>query len=138
MRGLADEDKCRLCGAFRETVQHLLAGCKKLAGSEYVRRHDTALKVLAVYWAIDNKLLPEGTKWYIEIWEKRKVIENNGKKLYWDWEHRMRTSCTARRSDLTLGDRMEKKIRIIDMACPNESNGEKTRREDEKVPAALL
>ena len=39
LRGLADEDKCRLCGAFRETVQHLLAGCKKLAGSEYVRRH---------------------------------------------------------------------------------------------------
>ena len=49
LRGLADEDKCRLCGAFRETVQHLLAGCKKLAGSEYVRRHDNALKVLAVH-----------------------------------------------------------------------------------------
>ena len=139
LRGLADEDKCRLCGAFRETVQHLLAGCKKLAGSEYVRRHDNALRVLAVHWAIDNNLLPEGTKWYTEIWEKGKVIENNGKKLYWDWEHRMRTSCTARRPDLTLEDRIEKKIMIIDMARPNESNKEKkTRREDEKVPAALL
>ena len=71
---------------IRKTVQHLLAGCKKLAGSEYVRRHDNALKVLAVHWAVDNKLLPEGTKWYTEIWEKGKVIENNGKKLYWDWE----------------------------------------------------
>ena len=114
LRGLADEDKCRLCGAFIEIVQHLLAGCKKLAGSEYVRRHDSALKVLAVHWAIDDKMLPEGTKWYTEIWEK--VVENNGKKLYWDWEHRMRTSCTARR----LEDRIDKKI-IIDMACPNES-----------------
>ncbi len=28
------------------TVQHLLAGCKKLAGLEYVRRHENALKVL--------------------------------------------------------------------------------------------
>ena len=129
LRGLADEDKCRLCGAFRETVQHLLAGCKKLVGSEYVRRHDNALKVLAVHWAIDNKLLPEGTKWYTEIWEKGKVIENNGKKLYWDWEHRMRTSCTARRPDLTLEDRIEKKIMIIDMACPNEWNKEKKREE---------
>ena len=122
LRGLADEDKCRLCGAFRETVQHLLAGCKKLAGSEYIRRHDNALKVLALHWAVDNKLLPEGTKWYTEIWDKGKVIENNGKKLYWDWEHRMRTSCTARRLDLTLEDRIEKKIMIIDMACPNGSN----------------
>ena len=67
LRGLADEDKCRLCGAFIETVQHLLGGCKKLAGSEHVRRHDNALKVLAVHWAIDNKLFPEGRKWYTEI-----------------------------------------------------------------------
>ena len=57
--------------------------------------------------------MPEGTKWHTEIWEKGKVIENNGKKLYWDWEHRMRTSCTARRPDLTLEDRIEKKIMII-------------------------
>ena len=37
----------------------------------------------------------------------------------------MRMSCTARRPDLTLEDRIEKKIMIIDMACPNESNKEK-------------
>ena len=48
MKGLTDQDKCRLCGECKETVQHLLAGCKKLAGSEYVKRHDNALKVLAV------------------------------------------------------------------------------------------
>ncbi|CAB4045676.1 Hypothetical predicted protein, partial [Paramuricea clavata] len=113
MRGLVDQDKCRLCGEFRETVQHLLAGCKKLAGSEYVRRHDNALKVLAVQWAIDNGLLPKGTKWYTEKWERGKVIANNGKKLYWDWEHRMRTSCTARRPDLTLEDSRKKEIMLL-------------------------
>ena len=50
MRGLVDQDKCQhlLAG------QHLLTGCKKIAGSEYVRRHDNALKVLAVQWVIDN------------------------------------------------------------------------------------
>ena len=80
MRGLVDQDNCRLCGECKETVQHLLAGCKKLAGSEYVRRHDNALKVLAVQWAIDNGMLSEGTKWYTERWEKGKVIESNGKK----------------------------------------------------------
>ena len=61
-KGLVDQDKCRLCGEFRETVQRLLTGCKKLAGSEYVRRHDNALKALAVQWAIDNGMLPSGTK----------------------------------------------------------------------------
>ena len=104
LRGLISEDCCRLCGEYRETVQHLLAGCQKLAGSEYVRRHDKALKVLAVQWCIKNGLLPEGTKWYMEKWEKGKVIERGGKKLLWDWEYRMRTTCTARRPDLTLED----------------------------------
>ena len=55
------------------------------------------------------------------------MIENNGKKLYWDWEHRMRTSCTARRPDLMLEDRIEKKIMLRDMACPNEANKERKR-----------
>ena len=46
IRGLVDDDKCRLCGEHRETVQHLLSGCKKLTGSEDVKRHDNTLKVL--------------------------------------------------------------------------------------------
>lgn len=84
-RGLVDDDKCLLCGELRETVQHLLFGCKKLARSEYVKRQDNTLKVLAVKW---DGLLPEQTKWYAVNWERGKVIENDGKKLYWDWEHR--------------------------------------------------
>ena len=43
---------CRVYGKTKETVQYLLAGCKKLAGTEYARRHNNALKVLAVWWAL--------------------------------------------------------------------------------------
>ena len=122
VRGLDNQEMCRLCGKFKETVQHLLAGCQKIAATEYVRRHDNALKVLAVEWCKQEGLLPEDTKWFKERWEKGKVIEGNGKKLLWDWEHRMRTNCTARRPDLTLEDNAKKKIFIVDMACPYESN----------------
>ena len=69
IRGLVDDDSCRLCGEHRETVQHLLSGCKKLAGTEYLKRHDNALKVLAVKWAIKNGMLPEDTKWYTVKWQ---------------------------------------------------------------------
>ena len=62
-------------------------GCKKLAGSEFVKRHDDTLKVLAVNWAIENGLLPEETTWYTVNLKREKVIENDEKKLYWDWEH---------------------------------------------------
>ena len=40
-------------------------------------------------------LLPEGTKWYGVRSERGTVIERDGKKLLWDWEHRMRTNCTG-------------------------------------------
>ena len=46
--GLVECDKCRFCGEHRETVHHLLSGCKKLVGREYVKRHKNTLKVLAV------------------------------------------------------------------------------------------
>ena len=48
LRRFISEECCRLCGESRETVQHLIAGFQKLAGFEYVRRLDNALKILAV------------------------------------------------------------------------------------------
>lgn len=40
LRGIVEVDICRLCGEQKESLQHLLSGCKKLAATEYVRRHD--------------------------------------------------------------------------------------------------
>ena len=95
--------------------------------------------MLAVKRAIKNGLLPEETKWYAVNWECGKVTENDGKNLYWDWEHRMRTNCIARKPDLTLEDTAKKTILLIDMACLNESNKEaKREKKDEKVPTVML
>ena len=66
-------------------------------------------------WAV-----PEDTNWYTTNSERGKVIEKDGKKLFWDWEHPMKTDCVARRPDLTLEDASKKTIIVIDMACPNE------------------
>ena len=41
-RGLIEDGKCRLCREQKETVEHLLAGCKKIANSEYLTRHNRA------------------------------------------------------------------------------------------------
>ena len=58
----------------------------------------------------------------MEKWEKGKVIERGGKKLMWDWEYRMRTTCTARLPDLILEDNEMNEIYIVDMACPSKNN----------------
>ena len=95
-----------------------MSGYKKLAGTEYVKRHNNTLKVLAVKWATEDGLLSKDTKWYTTKWKRGKVIEKDGKKLCCDWEHPMRTDCIARRPDLTSEDKSKKSILLIDMTCP--------------------
>ena len=50
------------------------------------------------------------------------VVEKEGKKISWDWEHKMRTYCKARKPDLPLEDQRKKVINVVDMACPAAGN----------------
>ena len=43
-RGLVEDGNCRICRNFSETVEHLVAGCTKLANSEYLNRHNRAFE----------------------------------------------------------------------------------------------
>ena len=120
-QGISERWQMQVMWEHRETVHHL-SGCKKLVGTEYAKRHNNTLKALALNWTVENGLLHEDTKWYKTNWERGKVIEKDGKKLCWDWEHPMKTGCIAHRLDLTLEDTSKKTILLIDMARPNEYN----------------
>ena len=50
-RGLIEDGRCRICFSHGETVEHLVAGCRVLANSEYLTRHNRALMILAAAWA---------------------------------------------------------------------------------------
>ena len=65
-RGLIEDDRCRLCREFSETIEHLLAGCKTIANSEYLSRHNRALMVMAIAWAKEYGSVGKETKWYKE------------------------------------------------------------------------
>ena len=71
---MMDQEQFRLCSKYKETDQHLRAGCQKFAGIGNVKRHDKALKVTAVQWAGEKEILPERKKWWTEQWEYRNVI----------------------------------------------------------------
>ena len=116
------DENCRLCGEYSETVEHVLAGCRVIAGTEYLRRHDNALKVLAVAWCKQQGILNDDVLWYKVNWGKGHVVEGNESKMLWDFEYKLRVTERARRPDLTLEDRAQKKIWIVDMACPQEHN----------------
>ena len=102
-----------------------MSGCKVLAGNDYLKRHNNALMVLIVEWAKQDSLLPSDSVWYKQKWSKGTVLEKNGK-ICWDFEFTMRKTTSARRPDVMIENDEEKKLRIMDMACPYEKNiGEK-------------
>ena len=121
-RGLTEDGKCRLCREQKETVEHLLAGCKKIANIEYLTRHNRALMVMAVAWAKEYHLVKKEVKWYKERWTRGHVLENAQAKLVWDFEFNLWKTTTARRPDLILEDKEKKYIWISDMECPQEIN----------------
>ena len=121
-RGLAQDKQCRVCHERDETVELIVAGCKVLANSEYLTRHNRALMIMAVNWAKEYELIGNDVIWYKERWERGAVLENERGKLVWNFEFKLRKTTTARRPDLILEDKEKKKIWICDMACPQQQN----------------
>ena len=115
-RGLIEDGRCRICFSHGETVKHLVAGCRVLANSEYLIRHNRALMILAVAWAKENELIGEDTVWY----KVSTVLENGKAKLVWAFQFNLRKTNTSRRPDFILEDKESKKIWIFYMACPQQ------------------
>ena len=68
-RGFAECSKCRLRGQQKETVEHLLAGCKVLPNnSKYLSKHNRALMILAISWTKEFNLVEKDMKWCKEKW----------------------------------------------------------------------
>ena len=74
-RGLIDDGRCRICIQHSETVEHLVAGCTKLANSEYLTRHNRAVVFLVVVWAKQQELMDQEAIWYQQKWDKGMVLE---------------------------------------------------------------
>ena len=128
-RQLEQDDMCRLCGKSKEGVIHLLSGCTVLAGTEYVSRHNDALKILTVAWAKERGLLSNDTIWYKIKLKAGDTWEQHDAKMIWDFEYALRKETSARRPDLTLEEKDTKRILLIDLACPSEYNVNEKNRE---------
>ena len=111
-RDAFDDGRCQICNQNSETVEHLVAGCTKLANSEYLTRHNRALMILAVAWEKQQELMDQESIWRQQKWDRGTVLENNKVKLVWDFEFHLRKTTTARRPDLIFELKIDKKIWI--------------------------
>ena len=117
-----------MCEEKGQTVHHIVSECKKMAQKEYKRRHDNVARI--VHWHLCKKYNIERTeKWYEHSPEG--VVENAEVKLLWDVNIQCDHLIEARRPDLVVVIKGERKCIIIDIAVPGDSRT--SDKEKEKV-----
>jgi hypothetical protein len=114
----SQNSKCRLCGEQDETIQHIISGCKMLAGTAYTERlNQVALLVYRNNCKVYELETPD--KW----WEiPNKVQQNDQAKILWDFHIQTDKQVIANQPDIVLIDKSKKKAIIIDIAIPNDVN----------------
>ena len=107
--------KCRLCGDRDETINHIISECTKLAQKEYKTRHDWVGKV--IQWEMCKKFKFDHTnKWYMH--NPASVLENDTRKLLWDFDIHTVHLISARRPDLIIINKKKRTGKIVDFAVP--------------------
>ena len=73
------DTRCRLCNTQPETVEHLISGCSKLAGTS---RHDNVARY--IHWCLCGKhSIDHHCNWWQHC--PASVIENDSIKILWDF-----------------------------------------------------
>ena len=109
--------KCRLCSDRDETINHIISECSKLGQKEYKTRHDWVGKV--IHWEMCKKFKFDHTnKWYMH--NPASVLENDTRKLLWDFDIQTDHLISARRPDLIIINKKKKKenLQNYGLCCP--------------------
>ena len=107
-----------MCGEKAETISHLVSECSKLVQREYKRRHDNVARYINWQLCIKGGF-ERADRWYNQQTEA--IIENANYKLLWDFTIQCDRMIKARPPDIVLVDKMNKEIKIIDIAVPGDS-----------------
>lgn len=118
------DDKCRRCFQAPETIQHIISGCKLLANTEYLNRHNQVAKIIHQKLAHQHKLINTYAPYY--KYSPETILENATHKLYYDLTIQTDKTIVNNRPDITLIDKKNKTCYLVDIAVPLSHNVEKT------------
>ena len=113
------DPKCRLCGRFGETIDHLVSGCPELAKTEYIhRQHKTTAHM---HWKICREFgIEVKERWYEH--EPKAVTEKESVTILWDMSIHTDRTIAAKRPDTRLTNKKDKTCLLIDMTIPLDTN----------------
>lgn len=110
-----DNPLCRMCEAQAETVQHILCGCRVLANTDYLERHNRVGNI--IHWALARKWGFETAPKYYQH-EPKSVLDNDKIKILWDFPIRTDRTVHSQRPDLVIIYKGLKKAQIVDFSIP--------------------
>ena len=114
------DPKCRLCGRFDKTIDHLLvSGCPELAKTKYTHCHNKAAAHL--HWKICIEFgIEVKEQWYEH--EPKAVTKNDSITFLWDMPIHNDRTIAANRPDIVLKNKTDKTCLLIDMTIPLDTN----------------
>ena len=116
-----EDDKCRLCNEYKETIHHITSGCPIYAQSLYLMRHNNVARYIHHRIASSFSLLEDtSVAWYNH--KPLPVIENDVIKVLWDFNIQTDKHVTSNRPDIVIVDKKEKSLKLIDVSIPNDIN----------------
>ena len=124
-----DDDTCRACKQFPETVQHVMSKCPILAPTKYLERHDNVCKYFHVRLAKKLGFVENLTKWY--EYEPEPILENVSTKILWNFMIQTDRPMKHNKPDITVLDKEARVVYLIDVAIPTAKNI--TRKINEKI-----
>jgi len=114
------DDRCRLCQAATETIQHISSACTYLAPRQYLERHNKVAGILHQEICKKENLLNEIKPYYCYLPEA--VRENETVKIYWDTDIITDRMVEHNRPDILILNKQKKEAHIIDISIPLDEN----------------
>ena len=112
----AQSSLCRMCDKKSGTISHIVSECEKLARKENNKRHDNVVRI--VNWKLRGKCNLTSEKWYEHAPEG--VLENEEVKILWDVMIHCNREIKARKPDIVVVNKNERRCAIIDIAVPGD------------------
>jgi hypothetical protein len=112
---IAQDSKCRLCKE-KETVDHLVSTCSKIAQTDYKEGCNKVASML--HWNLCKKCyLPAADKW----WEHKveKMLLNKEAKIPWNFQIQTDKHLSHNIPDITVVEK--KHVKLVDVAIPGDS-----------------
>ena len=118
-------DKCRRCHTQSETIQHITGACANLTQTDYTHRHNQLVNIIHQSLANKHNLIQDTNIPYYKYTPKT-ILENTSHKIYYDRAILTDKTIPYNRPDITLQDKTNKIVYLIDVAVPNTHNIQKT------------